>query len=244
MAFKIRRFRYEMPVGSLDSADTNTARTELAKNIADEIYLFITLAGVPTYSVNHRPFDQVANLHTDVWIDNPSRHALLYTNNVYGPDLPAPPIGAIPATVSKVRGFSGDVSGVIGETAFAWIMREHYDMDERNIVHLRPVKKIGGRSTGRYPDFEIHNPSAQFHDEIPLTINRTHLYPFPVEAKGVTNPQRSQIRERLDRAIEQLQSYWTFQKWYTGRDNLAGLISIAMRNTDFNTYDIFFVWCQ
>lgn len=243
MAFKIRRFRYVMAPGKLDDADTDKKRKKLAGTVAGSIMSAQRSSGVSTYSVNHRPFDQLASMHTDVWIDNPSRHALLYTDNVQGPTLPPPPLGALAATVSKVRGFSGDVSGVIGETAFAWIMREHYHMDERHIVHLRPVKskKI---DTGRYPDFEIHNPSPQFNADVPSAVNRRHLYPFPCEVKAVTNPTKSQIKERLERAIEQLQSYWVFQNARGGRNNLAGLISVALRNTDCGTYDIFFVWCQ
>jgi hypothetical protein len=138
-----------------------------------------------------------------------------------------------------VRGFSGDVSGVIGEAAFAWIMRQHYHMNERNIVHLRPVKSRSVK-TGRYPDFEIHAPSSAFVNDLPSGIDRNHLFPFPCEVKAVTNPTKSQIRERLERAMEQLQSYWRFQ----GRNHYVGLISIALRNSDCKTYDIVFVWCR
>lgn len=235
MPFNIRRFRYDMPVGELRSANTEASIMALAQRTADAIFPLLSSTRIPQFAVNHRPFDQVSGMHTDVWIDNAAHHALLYTDNIRGPALPPPPASAHLATVSKVRGFSGDVSGVIGETAFAWIMRQYYGMDERNLVHLRPIK-----TTGRYPDFEIHSPSAQFLADLPMPTNHLGLFPFPCEVKAITTPSERQIRERLERAIEQLRSYWQFQ----GRNHYVGLISVALRNSTCRTYDIVFVWCR
>lgn len=234
MPFNIRRFRYDMPAGELLSANNEPLIKALAKRTADAIYPYLKHTKKAIIPVKNRLFDNVAGMHTDVWIDNPAHHALLYTDNAQGPTLPPPPPSASPSTVSKTRGFSGDVSGVIGETVFAWIMRQHYGMDERNLVHLRPIK-----STGRYPDFEIHDPSKKFLADLPAGIALSNLFPFPCEVKAVTTPNKGEIKERLERAIEQLRSYWLFQ----GRSNYTGLISIALRNNSCRTYDIIFVWC-
>lgn len=191
------------------------------------------------YTINPKSFDAVAHMHTDVWVDTSALHATLYTHNVK-PSIPLPSasISYDPNSISRVRNFSGNVSGVIGEASFAWLMRYHYGIDSGHMVHLRPIK--GAKHLARYPDFEIHNPTSSFLGDVPHVINHRTLFPFPCEVKGVTSPTRSNIKGQLKKAIVQLCSYWTFQ----GRPHCSGLISIALRNERAKAYDIVFVWVK
>lgn len=57
-------------------------------------------------------------------------------------------------------------------------------------------------------------------------------YSLPVEVKGITNPDRSTIYDRLMKAIKQIRSYWSIRDGNGSMGYFSGpsLVFMAIRN--------------
>lgn len=162
--FKIRLFHYATARGALsgiaNAKNQEQAKKKLATDIAGDVNELIKSNSGKDYEILHRDFDSIAGSHTDVWLEKSAYHARLYVDQIQ-PNIPVPASARNSKQISHKRGFSGSMTGVIAEAAFSWIMRREYQMDSHHIIHLRPTK-----STGRYPDFEIHIASDVFWTEL------------------------------------------------------------------------------
>ncbi len=118
--------------------------------------------------------------------------------------------------------FSGDVSGEIGESLFAYFLISEMGVDRTEVGHTRPGKK----TAFLVPDFLIWDSSYRLATLIGKTNYRL---PLLAEVKGFTGALDP---GRIGHALEQLQVL--IQK----RDYL-GLIFLAARNLRRRCYDAY-----
>lgn len=210
--------------------------TNIANQLADDI---------EGQSLHHSPagflripnllIDSFAQLHADKWIEGIGHHVYQYANALSAPDLSVPGTLINDQNVQKSKSFSGDVSGVIGETLFSIVLEKCYGLNDQHIAHFRAHKR-----TGVYPDFGIYFTSPQFDTELHRqSIVFPFTFPFPCEVKTITTIDKGIFLPRVHKAIQQTQNYW---EQYT--QDGASIICIALRNPRENAYDLHLVWSE
>jgi len=120
--------------------------------------------------------------------------------------------------------FSGDVSGDIGETLFAYFLTSEMQIPPFFIGHTRPEKRKSFLS----PDFIVWDNSFNLSS----LLNRAN-YSLPIlgEVKGFTGPIDA---NRIEHGLRQL-------KRIIGRSRLIGLLFLAVRNQVRQGYDAYIV---
>lgn len=179
-------------------------------------------------------------MHADKWVENIALHVGLYSTAVHNPPLSAPVYIYRDDSIQKKKSFSGDVSGVIGETLLTVVLRRCYGLDDACIAHFRAHKTIG-----IYPDFGIFFGTDKLHQQLtdagianaPIGFLNP---PIPCEVKTITSFDVGEAHERVTKAIGQLQNYW-FQE---NRMEGIGIMCIAVRNPSEQSYDMNLVWCN
>jgi hypothetical protein len=172
-------------------------------------------------------------LYADKWIEDIKSHFDKYSSAEHAPSLSYPRSLSNDNHIQKTKSFSGDVSGVIGETLFAIVLSERYNLTYEHVAHFRAHKSIG-----IYPDFGIYSSIPEFDDALKKwEINFPFQHPFPCEVKTVTTIDKGTIIERLHKAIGQVQNYWV-------KYELEGssIICVCLRNPHKNSYDLHFIW--
>jgi hypothetical protein len=187
--------------------------------------------------------DDIATLHCDKWIEGTALHMSLYASTQKAPVLQssnATPYSTLPIVTYKA--FSGDASGVIGEALFVFTLTEHLGLDISDLTHLGASK-----STGIFPDFGVHALSSGLRDSFAAygiaaaqDLARNHL--IPAEVKSMSNPTSTIVRERLDKAVRQLRSFW--RMYASGVDRGASTIYMALRNPDRAAYSGVTIWMK
>lgn len=233
MKLKVRIFDY-----TCKSVIPSTGDDGLYEETASDMAKLILARSNPyhEHSTTDIEVNHYAQLHADTWIEETALHIELYSSaSQDSREMHVPSGRENDKTVLKTKSFSGNVSGVIGETLFALVMYHIYKVDEENIAHLRAHSSIG-----IFPDFAIYRPTPQLEDKIKEMLPATRIeYPIPCEVKTVTraNLSLSPIKSGVLKAISQIQSYWTKQPI-----NGVSIIAVAVRNYDEQCYDLSLVW--
>lgn len=192
-----------------------------------------------SFSISNLLINDLAQLHADKWVENIALHVGLYSTALSAPEMSAPVYVYNNNSIQKIKNFSGDVSGVIGETLLTVVMQRCYQLDDQSLAHFRAHKTIG-----IYPDFGIFFVTAEFQNHlINLGIADTEegfqRTPIPCEVKTITTMSVTTGRERVTKAIAQIQSYWKREK-----AKGVSILCIAIRNSAHQAYDINLVWCN
>lgn len=209
----------------------------IASTHTDKILLDISkTTGFTAVTLSKKLINDRAQRHADKWIEETAIHLSLYSSaGSARPRLKKPWRLSTKEKnkILKTKSFSGDVSGVIGESIFSSLLIEHFKHKETDFAHFRASVK-----SGVYPDFGIYRPSTKLRDKEywgdPLP---TFEIPLPAEVKTVTDAEKSAIKGRLTKAIEQIRNYWATE----GTDG-ASIICIALRNSDLSSYDLALIW--
>ena len=167
------------------------------------------------------------------WVENMGQHLFLYSAG----GTPNLSPGSVPSAVGNwrhVKSLSGDVSGAIGETLFALLMRRLYGLRSRSFAHLRAQKSMS------FPDFEIIYPSPSLQAAMKAVVGRSPRNHFPAEVKGISLPDEKTIAQRSYKALSQINSYWTERGLANGtlKRPPDGLIALVVRNVAIQRYDI------
>jgi len=194
--------------------------------------------------------DHIASIHCDKWVEGTARHFMLYAGSSK-PSLIQPKEQAefSDYNTAKIKGFSGDISGVIGEALFALTLVKKYNLSETDFVHFSATDKI-------FPDFGIYNTSQSFAASAQKALNRaptfnssrTLLYAhvLPAEVKAFTGSQitEGQLQNRLFKAFLQLRSFWKTRQAKRGDKIFRGpsIIFIAVLNKTKRAYNGFIIW--
>jgi hypothetical protein len=181
--------------------------------------------------------NDLAQLHADKWVENIALHVGLYSTAIAAPRMSTPTHIYNDDSIQKIKSFSGDVSGVIGETLLTVIMQRCYGLDDECVAHFRAHKSVG-----IYPDFGIFFATEELCEALkPLGVKTRagFLKPaIPCEVKTITTMNTGEAKERVIKAIGQIQSYWLREK----TDGVS-LLCIAIRNPAKLSYDVNLIWC-
>jgi|ERR1044071_10122806 hypothetical protein len=227
----LRLFNYIEP--KLLSGNINTITTSYATKIVNDVG---GTTGFTPVSLSTKLINDRAQRHADKWIEETAIHLSLYSSaGITRPKLRSPRKLSRKERnkILKTKSFSGDVSGVIGESIFSSLLIEHFLLAETDFAHFRASVK-----SGVYPDFGIYTPSTQLLDKAnwgdPLP---RFEYPIPAEVKTVTANEISAIKGRIKKAVEQIRNYWLTE----GSDG-ASIVCLALRNSDLKSYDLAIIW--
>lgn len=229
MNFRLFNYReaelFTADIASIASTHTSTIIRDVAKT-----------TGFTTLTLSTKLINDRTQRHVDKWIEETAIHLSLYSNaGSYRPKLKSPRNISRKEKdkILKAKSFSGDVSGVIGESIFSSLLIEHFRLKETDFAHFR-----ASVVTSFYPDFGIYRPSTRLRDKAywgdPLPQFKI---PIPAEVKTVTTIETSAIKSRLKKAIEQVRSYWT-----TEGSNGPSMICMVLRNPRRRSYDLAVIW--
>ncbi len=206
------------------------------------------LSADETLDVSIAELDGIASLHCDKWLEGAGLHMTRYAGALLAPALQQQP--AKRKVLEKFRiinnkSFSGDMSGTIGEALFAFLLIKRFGLSDLDFAHFG-----ASSSTGLFPDFGIHriSPALQttFAKYAISGKNLTSVELIPAEVKAMTNPDNTIVRERLDKAIQQVRNFWQIRKLTdeNGRplERGASIIFMALRNRDRLGYDGTILW--
>jgi len=186
-------------------------------------------------SFKEKLVNDMAAMHADTWIEGVALHTMEYSTKTKSDRPDHHVLDEAGNRNVRNKRISGDVSGVIGETLFSVVLREHYEMDEySDYCHLIKPNRM------RYPDFGIIKPSSLFIEEMKNRSVFTHYsnITIPCEVKTFSSFEYKPL-DRIRDAADQLVSFWYSKKLTEG----VGVICIPILNTDNGSYDLFFVWC-
>jgi len=176
--------------------------------------------------------DYASTLYCDIWLEGAGLHGQLYTGQ-----REIPTIGQVESheelsgfRYSTHRSYSGNASGIIGESLFALVLLKHYKLKENSFAHF-------GTTRDFFPDFGIVCTSCEIRDAVNQKIASTNRsiseqYVLPAEVKGITNPDVATVSERVSKAFRQIRSFWGIRNgqmhegWSTG----PSLVFLALRN--------------
>lgn len=181
---------------------------------------------------SQRLINDMAEMHADTWIEGVGLHTVEYSTTTKRPTHHTITTSGSKAVTNKR--ISGDVSGVIGETLFSVVLREHYKMNEySDYSHLTKPNTL------RYPDFGIVDPSDEFKDEMSCQGVFVHYSGFtiPCEVKTFSHFAYKPL-DRIRDAADQLVSFWYNKSLVKG----VGMICIPILNRSNGSYDLYLVW--
>lgn len=194
--------------------------------------------------------DNVASTHCDKWLEGASLHLTLYS----GYNRPALAQPAIQGTYTalnfaKYKGYSGDISGVIGEALFGLILTKHFQLQEVDFAHFGTTSII-------YPDFGVYCTSQIFSNVITNMLVQTTCYQkkvvnlpnfvLPAEVKAMASPSAPDLRDRISKAFRQLRSFWRTRN-LTDQNNSPitrgpSIVFVALMNSYRQSYNGYIVW--
>ncbi len=141
-----------------------------------------------------------AQKHSESWVEKIDHHFGIYTAARRTPTLRGGGSTVpIPFKKLKYKRFSGDVSGVIGEALMVYLLSSHYGVSQSNITHLR-----GTKSTGVAPDFYVNKVTRRLSELMDPSNQGSVRPPVLAEAKGATNMNGPDIRNKLEKALSQI----------------------------------------
>lgn len=171
--------------------------------------------------------------HSEKWLLVPGRH---YRKYVYSslPSVHHPGMGVPrPYTEQISKSYSGDVSGVLGESLSILALTKMFSIDRFKVAHLRPMKR-----NIKCPDFIIYEVSNDLRNAFVTAFEAANAFfryvkplarpsiprSIPLESKGsITGDPYSAVR----RAILQLLIYWENDRRNLPLSERWGLISFA-----------------
>jgi hypothetical protein len=217
---------------------------KVSKYLADEIRRRIkskSLDDWDCFQVENDAIDDLAMKFTDVWIIGVAEHTEQYSATFATPKLADSSELPEDDVIQRSKSFSGDVSGIIGETMFTLVAKRYFELNENCFAHLRPQKN------SEQPDFAVYLPSEHFLQMFKQRGLRASAKdcPIPCEVKAMSTaelPQANEIRNRIRKAMKQLHSFWRIRK-QLGSGLCCGVICVAIRNPR-NSYDVSFIWCN
>jgi hypothetical protein len=227
----LRLFNYREP--KLLSGDIATITSAYTAAILNDV---AKTTGFTPISLSTKLINDRAQRHADKWIEETVIHLSLYSSaGIARPKLRTPRKLSRKEKnkVLKTKSFSGDVSGVIGESIFSSLLIEHFLLAETDFAHFRASVK-----SGISPDFGIYNSSTQLLDVANWGAPLPQFeFPIPAEVKTVTTIETSAIKGRLTKAVEQIRNYWLTEGF-----NGASIVCMALRNSDLRSYDLALIW--
>jgi hypothetical protein len=178
--------------------------------------------------------------HVDKWVEDTATHLLRYSHaGSHRPLLYVPSGRRNDRRVLKVKNFSGDVSGVIGESIFSSLLIEHFGLGDRDFAHFSAYGRKGG-----YPDFGIYTATPSLRAQLLTGCPVQPVTPIPAEVKTITETSLGMLRGRVMRAAEQLRNFWAIEMGLPGGPPLPGpsIICVVLRNTRRRSYDVAINW--
>ncbi len=188
------------------------------------------------FQINRWELDHYSYLLAEKWVEEIGLHYSYYISHVHPPFLRTLPPSIIPAEYMLTnKRFSGDVSGVIGETLYLAYIEKVLGLSASNTMHLRFYKGItGDPSIISMADFYTI-PSRDLRiDTIEVPANSVILG----EAKACTNPDRGDLEKRLEKAYCQIENASRLLSRYGASSPLA-IISLAIRDFKNMAYKLF-----
>jgi hypothetical protein len=189
-----------------------------------------------TMSIKTMEVKDRAQMHCDKWVEEVGVHFALYSSARLSTDVPSlsvPSIARSDREVMKYKVYSGDVSGVIGESLFSLFLTKQFGLLDDNFAHLRADK-----SSGIYPDFGIYKPTQALLKRLHWRSGMVNTRPIPAEVKTANNPSRQSIKPQLEKAILQIRNYW----FRMGPPPEPSIICLAIRNPNNQSYDLCVIW--
>jgi hypothetical protein len=177
-----------------------------------------------------------AQMHCDKWVEEVGVHFALYASARQPTDIPPLSVPAIARNnreVMKYKVYSGDVSGVIGETLFSLLLTKQFGLLDDHFAHLRADK-----SSGIYPDFAIYHPTQKLINRLHWRSGMVNTRPIPAEVKTGNKPTKQSIKPQIEKAILQIRNYW----YRLGPPEEPSIICIAVRNPNNQSYDLCVIW--
>ncbi len=209
----------------------------LARIITDDFLGQINGSALPEWTLEIKTMEvkDRAQMHCDKWVEEAGLHFALYASAVRREDKPRLRGRAYARTdrqVMQYKDYSGDVSGVIGESLFSIFLTKQFRLPDDAFAHLR-----ADRSTHIYPDFAIFAPTPELVARL-YKSSGPATKPIPAEVKTANYPERSAIKPQLKKAINQIRNYWN----RNGPPSEPSIICVAIRNPSNQSYDLGIVW--
>jgi len=176
-----------------------------------------------------------AQLNADKWIEDTAIHLQLYSSATMRPSMNVPQSMTGNPSILQTKSFSGDVSGVIGETLFSLLLVKLYAFTDEDFAHFRATK-----SSGLNPDFGIYRLASRFQEALQNKMLRESVtLPIPCEVKTVTRVDNANLGDRIYKAVSQINAYWKRQP---NSKSGTSMICVAMRNPEIGSYDLALIW--
>lgn len=221
----------------------------IAKSLTRDVYTQLK-SGLPADTVKLKAafVDDRAQLHCDKWVEETATHMACYSaaQELSRPKLfvPGSSAGLAPELrrlLIQYKAFSGDVSGVIGEALFSAILVQHFGLNDTDFAHFRADKL-----SGVFPDFGIFGLSTNLESKlkwngVPLRSTGPCI---PAEVKTVSSSAVGDIRQKLRRAIQQVQNFWVRVNGGVMFNDEAAVICLVTRNQERASYDVVLVWAR
>jgi hypothetical protein len=220
----------------------------LAKSLSANIFRQVNSGAAQTIKFKAAFVDDRAQLHCDKWIEETATHMACYSAaqelsrpKLFVPNLSSKLEPELRRLLIQYKAFSGDVSGVIGEALFSAILVQHFGLNDTDFAHFRADKL-----SGIFPDFGIFRLSTDLEAKlnwngVPLRTNGPCL---PAEVKTLSTSSVADMREKLRRAIQQVQNFWIRVNGGVMRHDEAAVICLVIRNQDRAAYDIVLIWAR
>jgi len=200
-----------------------------------------------SFDISSLELDNAATLHCDKWLEETGLHMMLYSGSTGQPKINTPETDVLKNyPVAHYRNYSGDVSGVIGEAIFSLLLTKKFLLGDGSFAHFG-----ANRATGIFPDFGIYVVTKDFQSSFSramqrisfhasIELSRTHI--IPAEVKSMANPNFSIIKDRFDKAVQQIRNFWSLRNNKSVSKRGASIIFLALRNENYYGYDGVILW--
>lgn len=201
MAFQIPVWKYNGVV----SISTVTARlSQISRSISLAANRNVNSTQIGNINIDLLVLELINLGYTEKQITGIDDNVIMYNWGIrlslYTPPIPPPP----PVSYLYEKYFSGDLSGVIGESVFVYYLTENLGISPYYIAHLRPQKRKDELS----PDFIIYDRSKKLASLLGTTNYQDKIY---AEVKGCMGDIDD---KRIERAIMQLSRLVTSSNQY------------------------------
>lgn len=215
---QVEILRYNQVFSLCNMFSNNLYFRQIVKTTADNIANGYNTSSLATLSIFPGLLEQYNVRYTEKWVRRIDENFLEYYHGLR-PALNIPPIQTSSKIPSYLRDkfFSGDVSGMIGESLFIYLL-DHLGININLVGHLRPLK----RKNAFLPDFIIWDRS----NAVSSLVQTNFQPPIYVEVKGSTG---SIDRNRIEKALTQLHNVIT-------QMTACGLIFLVFRNSQRVSY--------
>lgn len=209
-------YRYNSKISLSSIPNGSRIFDQFAKNIADDIMSSFHISLIRNLQVLPRLLEQFNVRYTEKWVKRVDENFFEYYHG-YRPRLNVYP--RFPTRTAHYifdKFFSGDVSGMISESLFVYLLQT-LGVSISLVSHLRPCKLKDEFS----PDFAIWDISSSAIKN--LVTSRQVTSPIYAEVKGSTGPID---KERIKKALNQLRKLITCASY-------CGLVFILYKNSLF-----------